>query len=119
MTCDSSDVWGWVARRRSRLGRALCPEAFGDPAAARMEAVVAEVLLELEVDVGTPVAVLLDREDDLPMELLGSRRVGEVCSRHHLELLVQDDHGVGLVGERRRAAEVAQVEPTSVEPGLV
>ena len=65
------------------------------------------MLLELEVDVVLAAAVLLDRDDDPVAEALRLVRVElDVDLGDDVVLLVEDQDDVGLVVDGRRAAQV-------------
>ena len=75
--------------------------------AVRVEAGELEVLLELEVHVVLATAVLLDRDDHPVAEALRLVRVElDVDLGDDVVLLVQDQDDVGLVVDRRTAAQV-------------
>jgi hypothetical protein len=77
------------------------------------------VLLELEVDVVLAAAVLLDRDDDPVAEALRLVRVElDVDLGDDVVLLVEDQDDVGLVVDRRRAAEVEVPEADAFRPSL-
>lgn len=72
-----------------------------------LEPALLEPHTELEVDAEDAAPVLLDRDDGPFAEPFGvAHVVDEVVARHGIVLLVHDEHRVGLVGERRRAAHV-------------
>src|SRR4051794_37005143 len=86
---------------------ALVDEAFLDLAAVGVEAAVREVLAELELDTGPPVAVLLHGEDAPPAEALDvAEVVDEVVTGHDVDLLAEDEDDVRVVGDRGRAPQV-------------
>jgi hypothetical protein len=75
--------------------------------AVGVEAGELEVLLELEVHVVLATAVLLDREDDPVAEALRLVRVElDVDLGDDVVLLVHDEDDVGFVVDRRRTAQV-------------
>jgi hypothetical protein len=78
------------------------------------------VLLELEVDVVLAAAVLLDRDDDPVAEALRLVRVElDVDLGDDVVLLVEDQDDVGLVVDRRRAAQVEVAQARRLEALLV
>jgi hypothetical protein len=100
--------------RSSRL-QPIVDGPFGHVGPAGLEAVVQEVLAELEVDHGGAPAVLLHAEHHELLVSLGlDGVVGEVVAGHGLVLLVEDDGDVGLVGQRARPAQM--VEAAMAEP---
>src|SRR3954447_22500790 len=83
--------------RGSLLDEHRVDEGFGDEAAVGIEAVVGEILAELEVEVRRALAVLLHAEHDPPLELLGAYGgEGEVRLGPRHRLLVEQDRDVGL-----------------------
>jgi hypothetical protein len=86
----------------------------------RVEAGELEVLLELEIHVVLAATVLLDRRDDPVAETLGLVRVElDVDLGDDVVLLVEDEDDVGLVVDGRRAAQVEVAEARRLEPFLV
>src|SRR5687767_8255420 len=88
--------------------------------AVRVEAGELEVLLELEVHVVLAAAVLLDREDHPVAEALCLVRVElDIDLGDDVVLLVHDQDDVGFVVDRRRAAQVEVAQARGLEPFLV
>ena len=74
------------------------------------------MLLELEVDVVLTAAVLLDRDHDPVAEALRLVRVElDVDLGDDVVLLVQDQDDVGLVVDGRAAAEVEVAQPRGLQ----
>src|SRR4029078_13059346 len=95
------------ARGASVVVQTLLDQLLLDGSSIGVEAAELEVLLELQVDVVLAAAILLDRDDDPVKEPLGLVRVElDVDLRDDVVLLVEDQDDVGLVVDRRRAAEV-------------
>ena len=99
---------------------ALLDELLLDRSAVRVEAGELEVLLELEVDVVLAAAVLLDRDHDPVAEALRLVRVElDVDLGDDVVLLVEDQDDVGLVVDRRRAAQVEVPQARRLQALLV
>ena len=78
------------------------------------------MLLELDVEVVRAGSVLLDRDHDPVAEALRLVRVElDVDLRDDVVLLVEDEDDVGLVVDRRRAAEVVVPQSGGLQPLLV
>ena len=99
---------------------ALLDELLLHRPTVRVEAGELEVLLELEVHVVLATAVLLDRDDDPVAEALRLVRVElDVDLGDDVVLLVEDQDDVGLVVDRRRAAQVEVAQARRLEAFLV
>jgi hypothetical protein len=113
---DLDDVRETTRQRHpvSVVVEAFFDELLLDRPPVRVEAGELEVLLELEVHVVLAAPVLLDRHDDPVAEALRLVRVElDVDLGDDVVLLVEDEDDVGLVVDRRAAAqvEVAQARP--------
>ena len=107
-------------RRALIVVEAFLDELFLHRPAVRVEAGELEVLLELEVDVVLATAVLLDRDHDPVAEALRLVRVElDVDLGDDVVLLVEDQDDVRLVVDRRRAAQVVVAQARGLEALLV
>src|SRR5450631_1139865 len=76
-----------------------------DPCAFGVEPEVLEALSELEVNVVHTVAVLLDTHDHPVVKQLGGALVEhKMMTGYHIELVVEDEHHISLMGKGRRSA---------------
>src|SRR5664280_1230793 len=107
-------------RGRSVVVEALLDQLLLHGPTVRVEAGELEVLLELHVDVVLAAPVLLHRDDDPVPEALRLVRVElDVHLGDDLVLLVEDQDDVGLVVDRRRAAQVVVPQAGRLEAFLV
>src|SRR5450631_899563 len=73
-----------------------------DVSTVRVEPAVLKALSELEVDAVHTAAILRDTHDHPVVELLGvGQVVHQMMSGHDVELVVENEHNISLVGKSR------------------